>query len=345
MKNLYCSKCDNMVGAILKNKDEEYEIRKDKFHINAEVFFCPYCNEELFDEEVDSKNLEKVYNLYREKYNLLTVAQIKAIREKYGLSQRAISRLLDWGEVTYSRYENGALQDSVHNEVMELINDPKNMLEIYKKNSSALSFYVRDGLEKRLDMLISNNTAGNVIFFFERFLMGDQKINEYTGYRQFSLDKLKDIILYIVSSQKVILKTKLNKLLWYIDFLFFKTYSVSLTGCTYVRLPYGPIPDNYDDIINLMIRENLIEKNEIIFNHAKGIVGEGLIPKMKISQLKFSDDEIKVMNYVVEYFKKFNCVEIKEYSHREKAYKETEEQDKISYELAKKLSLDLKKAS
>ena len=132
--NLYCPNCGDFTRARLITKDEEYEVKGDKFSIKAEVFSCTRCNEEIFDEERDSLNLNKVYDLYRKKYNLLTTDEIKNLREKYGLSQRAISRLLGWGEVTYSRYENGAIQDIAHNEVMELIDSPENMLEIYKKN-------------------------------------------------------------------------------------------------------------------------------------------------------------------------------------------------------------------
>ncbi|NQU73492.1 MAG: DUF4065 domain-containing protein [Candidatus Omnitrophica bacterium] len=342
MKNLYCSSCDNIVDANLRSKDEEYDVRGDKFRIKSEVFFCSRCNEELFDEENENKNLGKVYSLYREKYNLLSVDQIKSIREKYGLSQRAMSRLLDWGEVTYSRYENGTIQDSAHNEVLELIDNPKNMLAIYKKNQHLLSLHMSEVLRNRLSKLVSDDATTNLISCFEKFLIGDQKISEYTGYCEFNLEKLKDIILYIATTQTVILKTKLNKLLWYIDFLFFKTYSISLTGCTYIRFPYGPIPNNYDDIINLMVHEKLLEKNEIIYNRRKGIIGERLTSQLKIDKTKFTTDEIRVMDFIGDYFRKFNCVEITEYSHKEKPYKETEEKGAISYELAKKLSLDLK---
>ena len=341
IKKLYCSNCDDLVDAQSKKKDEEYEVRGEKFFIDADIFLCPKCKEELFDEETDSMNLEKVYNLYRQKYNLLTPIQIKELREKYGLSQRAISRVLGWGEITYSRYENGAIQDSVHNEVLHLIKTPENMLEIYKKNRESLSLRTREMLEKKLNKLISDDAATNLILCFERYLSDDQSVNEYTGYKEFNLEKIKDTILYIISSSSIVLKTKLNKLLWYIDFLYFKIYSVSLTGCTYVHLPYGPIPNNYDDIINLMMHEGLLEKNEIMFNKKKGIVGEQLVPRVKIDKTKFSDDELNVINFVLAHFKDFSCGDITDYSHKEKPYKHTKDQDEVSYELAKDLSLEL----
>ncbi|MEI6863409.1 MAG: type II toxin-antitoxin system antitoxin SocA domain-containing protein, partial [Candidatus Omnitrophota bacterium] len=56
----------------------------------------------------------------------------------------------------------------------------------------------------------------------------------------------------------------------------------------------------------------------------------------------FSDDEIKVMDFVLNKFKDFKCSKISEYSHEEAPYKNTIEGQKISYTLAENLSLEIK---
>ena len=137
------------------------------------------------------------------------------------------------------------------------------------------------------------------------------------------------------------MKTKINKLMWYIDFLYFKANAVSMSGSKYIHLPYGPIPDNYDEIIALMIRENLIKKEEIIFDEEKGVVGEKIIVTTKVKEENFSPEELEVLNYCIHYFENFNCGKISRYSHEEEPYKKTEEQKPISYNMAQSISLTL----
>lgn len=76
-------------------------------YIDAQVMVCAECGEELFCEELDSATLVNAYNEYRRKHKLLLPDEIKKIREKYGLSQRSFAKLLNWGDKTICRYENG----------------------------------------------------------------------------------------------------------------------------------------------------------------------------------------------------------------------------------------------
>lgn len=58
---------------------------------------------------------------------------------------------------------------------------------------------------------------------------------ELSSYGDFSLEKFIHLILYFATNG--MLKTKLMKLLWYSDFLYFKRQTVSITGTTYVNYP------------------------------------------------------------------------------------------------------------
>lgn len=340
MKNIYCSKCRQVGEAKQILKDEEYEVRGDRFTIKSKVYVCTKCDEEIFDEEVEKENLELLYSMYRKKHSLLTPDDIKDIRKKYGLSQRAMSRLLEWGEVTFSRYENGSIQDSIHNSFLELIKKTENMLKIFEKNKHLLTEKERNKLGERLEQLIGNKKAEEgLVSIFEAYFTDTKEINEYTGFKPFNLQKIKDLILYITQKSKRIMPTKVNKLLFYIDFLFFKTYSVSLTGNKYVHLQYGPIPNDYSWIINLLVSEGLLERNEVAYS--RKVIGEELIAKESIKENTFNEDELRVISYCLEKFKNFNCVQISKHSHEEKPYKATEEKKYISYVLSKDLSLKL----
>lgn len=339
MRTKYCYKCNMETEVSINSKKEIFKVRGEDIIVNSSVTSCIRCEEDIFDEELDEKNIELAYSAYRKKHNLLLPIEIEHIREKYGLSQRALGRLLEWGEITVNRYENGAIQDAVHNDILKFILNTDNMLEIYEKNNHLLPSHIRMSLKKRIDELLKEEAEPHFRASFERLLLSNKVIDEFTGFRMFDLTRVMNIILYIAQSSGGVFKTKLNKLLWYVDFLNFKIYSVSISGSNYYHLPLGPILDDYDLIIGYMIREKLLKKEEVSFGD--GIVGEKLKVEFEYNGEDFSESELKVMNYVIEYFKNYNCRVISDYSHNEIPYKKTPENKKISYVFSSDLSLEI----
>jgi len=340
MKGNFCPNCEEYTDVTLGVEKEVYNVRGEPIEIEAEVTICQKCGSKIFDEERDSRNLEKAYSLYRAKHNLLSPDEIRLIREKYGLSQRALSRLLDWGEITVHRYENGAIQDNVHNNFLRFIEDPQNMQKLFEANRNKLPSYTAARLEKRMTNLLQEDTEQAFQASFER-LVSHQHVDLTSGFKAYDLEKLKNMILYLVNRLGSVLETKLNKLLWYCDFLHFKETSISITGSQYVHLPYGPVPDNYERIIGIMQPE-LLNMDEIPFNTKEGIVlGKQFTTLVEPDKSLFTENEIRVMDFIADTFRNFNSKEIKDKSHRETAYMKSEDSDIISYEYAKELSLSL----
>lgn len=153
-KKIYCDFCNTYTIAKIVSKKETFKVRGENITIQSSVLVCKECERDIFDEELDGKNIELVYNEYRKKHKLLFPSEIKEIREKYGLSQRALSRLLEWGEVTINRYETGALQDKAHDFLLRLISDPQDMYKVYESQKDFLSRNERMELKERLDSLL-----------------------------------------------------------------------------------------------------------------------------------------------------------------------------------------------
>ena len=341
MKDAFCPNCEEYTKTTLGIEKEAYNVRGEPIEIKAEVVICQKCGAKIFDEKRDSRNLEKAYSHYREKHNLLSPDEIRTIREKYGLSQRALSRLLGWGEITIHRYESGAVQDNVHNSTLRLIEDPQNMQKFFKANRSKLPPYIASRLEKRMADFLQEDEEKIFQVSFER-LVSHQHIDLTSGFKEYDLEKLKNMILYLVKRLDGILKVKLNKLLWYCDFLHFKETSVSISGSHYLRFQYGPVPNNYERIIGIMQPE-LLDKDEIPFNTDEGIVGEQFTALVDADESIFSEKEIQVMNFVADTFRNYTSTEIMNKSHQETAFLKSEDRSIISYEYAKELSLSLDK--
>jgi len=343
VKGNFCPNCEEYTKVKLGVEKEVYNVRGKPIEIEAEVVICQKCGLKIFDEKRDSRNLEKAYSHYREVHNLLSPDEIRTIREKYGLSQRALSRLLGCGEITIHRYENGAIQDNAHDNLLRSIADPENMQKLFEANRNKLPSYTAARLEKRMSNLLQEDTEQAFQVCFER-LVSHEHVDLTSGFKEYDLEKLKNMVLYLVKRLDGVLKVKLNKLLWYCDFLHFKETSISITGTQYVRLQYGPVPNNYDlitDIMQLEEPQKLLDKSEIEFDTEKGIVGEQFTALVEPDESIFSGKEIEVMNFITDTFRHYTSTGIMNKSHQETAYIKCEDGNIMSYEYAKELSLSL----
>ncbi len=74
---------------------------------------------------------------------------------------------------------------------------------------------------------------------------------------ELDLKKFKNILLYILErcgGKPNVGETMLYKLLYFSDFNFYEIYEEHLTGAQYRKLPYRPVPQKLDGIINQMIK-------------------------------------------------------------------------------------------
>lgn len=160
---LFCDKCDGFVEYDIESiKESRNILNQEEIEINAEVAVCKNCKTKLFHEKLDKENQKKAFDKFREKKNILSVKEIKSIRKKYKLTQKEISRLLGWGQITYHRYENGSLPDQTHNNQLRLIKEPSNVKVLLENNSDNLSSKTIEKLTLRLEELLDNKNRVEV---------------------------------------------------------------------------------------------------------------------------------------------------------------------------------------
>lgn len=312
-------------------------IRDTPIKFTATLRRCSACGEYFSTTEEEEGNFATAYNLYREKKNLLKPDEIKSLREKYGLGQRAFSRLLGWGEITLHRYEHGALQDDSHNNELVLLRDPKTFKVLFERNRHKLTDIQQREVETRLTTIIGENEWALFQDALQGVLTPTQE-DISTGYRLFDSERFENLVSYICWQIPYVTKTKLNKLLWYCDFIAFKQVQRSITGLQYVHFPYGPVPRHYElHLASLMGRR--IESEEFVAG--KGILGEKFRSLGRTDLSIFSSLERKLVSAVLKTFKHMSASEIVTLSHEEEGYKNTQPGEVISYEWAKHLKLNL----
>ena len=96
--------------------------------------------------------------------------------------------------------------------------------------------------------------------YLKRLLWDDKKTpNELSGYSIPSFEKFANIVLFYLESNKNIFKVKMNKLLYYTDFLHFKRFGQSITGYKYQAIKMGPVPFDMTLFMILLTHENIID--------------------------------------------------------------------------------------
>lgn len=327
-----CPNCEKETELELLHRFEDVNVRSESIKVEVTYYKCKNCGEEFEDPRSDEDPLDKAYREYRRRHGMMQPEEVREFRKRFGLTQNEMSRLLGWGGATLSRYENGALQDETHEKALRLAMDPRNLLKLIEESPDALPKEKRDRLIDEL-RVAEEETCSLERVYEERF--GKYGADELSGYRKLDLAKLFNAILYF--SKGGVLKTKLNKLLFYADFKHFKDYAVSITGARYARIPFGPAPDKYALYFATLIENGAIDVKELAYSEE--VVGEEFISVKEPDLSLFSDSELKILATVKEYFKDFNAKKITDLSHDEEAYKKTAPADIISFEYASDLSI------
>lgn len=78
MKNLkFCAACMADQNYDVREDMETYPVKGESITIEANVAYCKVCGEQIWDQELDDKNLVKAFCIYREKHNLLQPEEIE----------------------------------------------------------------------------------------------------------------------------------------------------------------------------------------------------------------------------------------------------------------------------
>ncbi|OGK80636.1 MAG: hypothetical protein A2X52_05875 [Candidatus Rokubacteria bacterium GWC2_70_16] len=96
---------------------------------------CSRCREVVLRVDDARRLRQRALGIYREKYGLLSADEIRSIRERFGLTQASLARLLRLGGNTISRWEAGRnVQTGVMDMVLRMIRDLPGSLEYLKKH-------------------------------------------------------------------------------------------------------------------------------------------------------------------------------------------------------------------
>jgi len=322
----------------LKRQSKSLEFRKELFDIIYHIWIDEDDNEEFTTLELDELNLAQVHNQYRSKYGIPFVDEIKSIREQYGLNASKMSEILGLGPNVYRSYENGEMPSIATGRLIQLAKDPKEFKKLIELSQNE---FAPNELEK-----ISRKVEGKLTDWdlFENKLQerifGTKIPNVYNGYRVPDIYRIGALVKYFAQKFEPF-KTKMNKLLFYADFLHFSRTGYSISGLTYIAITHGPVPKNYGSIYDRLSEFGFVNIQEIEFND---FGGEKFINQEGEADMGiFTENEKQTILDVCDDLGDLKTSQIVDISHNEHAWKKNiDEHGKISYDYAFSLNFTTK---
>lgn len=318
---------------ILVTEKRTMDFRKERFQIVFHYYKCEESGEQFTTTSMDEINLNQLYNQYRDKFNIPFPDEITAIRQKYSVSASKMAEILGFGTNSYRQYEAGEMPSVSNARLIQMISDPNKFMEMVRLCDS-IEDKTKEKYIQKAKQLEEERVRNNFAFNLKDYLLGYHLADVFSGYRNPSFEKFTEMVVYF-SEQIKPFKTKMNKLLFYADFLMFKQSCFSISGVRYNAINMGPVPHNFQSIFEYLA--NTAEIDIYYTEFANGGFGEQFIARTDrpFNSSLFSDLELDVLKKIVTTFKTTSTNDIIELSHLEKAWKENEQtKNVISYEYA-----------
>ena len=315
----------------LVREPDTLTFRKEKFSIVSHYYLCEDSGEHFTDEHLDTLHLRQVHNQYREKYGIPFPEEIRNIREQYGVSASKMSEILGLGVNTYRLYESGEMPTVANGRLILSVRDPEEFIRqveasVHYLNEKEVEKYTVKALK-----LAQEKEISTVYGEPAKVELKQDVPNAYNGYRRLDLQCVAQIIAFLDKEVGDLYKTKLNKLLFYIDFLTYKRVGSSLMGLQYRAIPFGPVPSEYE---RLFLR---LQDERWLVSEEKSNGGEQFYEVyhacVDFDSAQFAAHEMEILHTIVALFKTKKTSQIVDLSHAEQAWIDNE-QDRalISYQ-------------
>lgn len=145
-----------------------------------------------------------------------------------------------------------------------------------------------------------------------------------------NISKYRNAILYFIKycNNKYLGATKLNKLLYYLDFINFRDREVSVTGDFYIHNHYGPTPNEINSIMSEMVESGEVEVKKDPFEDS---YSTSFASKKSPDESVFSDDEKELLKSICGEFLDWSTDKIVEQTHLESPWFYSKPFEKVDY--------------
>lgn len=151
------------------------------------------------------------------------------------------------------------------------------------------------------------------------------------GSRDYDATKFGELIVYAAeksAGDARFGKTKLNKILFFTDFIAYQTRGRSVSGAVYQHLPMGPCPHQLLPVLNSLQYDGSVT---VEGQQTFGGLQHRVVATREPDLSSFDEGEIGIVDYVLQALRPLTNAEVSDLSHRTRAWQLTDEHQEIPY--------------
>lgn len=152
--------------------------------------------------------------------------------------------------------------------------------------------------------------------------------------QKLQIGKYENAILYFSKycNNKFLGAVKLNKLMYYLDFISYRNSGKTVTGDFYIHKDYGPVPANFDEVVSTMRLSNKLKVERIGKGDLNPFKFEILVdPDLSV----FAPEEVNLLKKICEEFQFWSTDKIVGQTHLEAPWFYSKLYDKVDFKYAK----------
>lgn len=291
-----------------------WNFRGEKYEYIHTAYKCEDSGELFTTCESDDAGFLQVTNQYREKYGIPYADEIVAIRNRYGVSASKMSAILGIGINQWRLYESGEVPSVSNGRMIRSIMNPKVFLDLVESTHQQLTDKEFISISEKVKKVIAQSKDYYLNAYECRKVFGTVRGVD-NGYSAISLPKLKAVMLNVLYECGEVFCTKMNKLLFYIDFLSYRQRGYAMSGLSYRAIDFGPVPDRWDRVYSEF--DEIHQETRPIGEYE----GNVLVANATVDDSILSDEDKNIIHVVCERFKDCSSREISAISHEEPAWR------------------------
>lgn len=294
---------------------DSWEFRGEKYDFTYIAYRDDESGEEFTTTESDTNWYNQATNQYREKHGIPYQDEIIALRERYGVSAAKMSVILGFGANQYRLYEDGEVPSESNGKMIRSAMNPKVFLDLVRSSKNQLTEKEFAKISAKVEEVIKASEGWHdEVFGQERlFLSGRGLAN---GFAPLSVDRLKNLLLYVLGQMGETFQTKMNKVLFYIDFLSYRERGMAISGLAYQAIEFGPVPQRWDRVYSAF--DEVQEQLRLV----QGQECMSLMAGGEADMSAFTEAEMAVIDEVCGKLKDLTSRAVSKLSHEETAWKE-----------------------
>ena len=260
--------------------------------------------------ESDTVWYNQVTNQYRERHGIPYQDEIIALRERYGLSAAKMSLILGFGANHYRLYEEGEVPSESNGKMIRSAMNPKVFLDLVRSSRHQLTDKELVKITAKVEDVIAQSEG----WHDEQWAIGRlfrSGRGLANGFAPLSTSRLKNLLLYVLNQMGETFQTKMNKVLFYIDFLSFRERGMAISGLAYQAIEFGPVPQRWDRVYSAF--DEVQEQLRLV----QGQECMSLLAGCEADMSGFSEAEMAVIDEVCGKMKKMTSRAATKMSHDE----------------------------